>query len=71
VTNLHGCYRLADPAGFIFIHGKGGAVLNRTKTAVARAGSTQKKKGGGSFSKTGALVGALGTFTDSVQVQAF
>jgi len=46
-------------------------VLNCTKTAVARAGITQKKKGGDSFSKTFALVGALGTFTDSMQVQAF
>jgi hypothetical protein len=71
MANLHGCYRLADPGGFIFIHGKGGAVLNRTKTAVARADIAQKKKGGRSFSKTFALVGALGTFTDSMQVQAF
>jgi len=70
VTNLHGCYRLADPAGFIFIHWKGGAMLDRTKTAVARAGIAQKKKSGDSLSKTCALVGALGTFADRMEVQA-
>jgi hypothetical protein len=46
-------------------------VFNRTKTAVACAGITQKKKGGDSLSKTFSLVGALGTFADGMQVQAF
>jgi hypothetical protein len=45
-------------------------MLNCTKAAVARAGITQKKKSGDSLSKTGALVGALGTFADRMKVQA-